>query len=340
MTSIHPPQITKEALSGWDGRQVLITGGLGFIGSTLTHALVAAGARVRVLDALLPLYGGNWRNLAGIEDRVSTLVSDIRDERQLREAVGGCSAVFHVAAQTSHLDSMEDPLLDADINVRGMLLLLETIRSEAPEATLVNVGTRAQYGVLDVARVAEDGPTHPTDCYGVSKHAAELYALVYARAFGLDARGVRATNSFGPRHQMKHGRYGILNWFVRLALDGEDLTVYGEGNQLRDFLYVDDLVDALLRLGGTRGKPGRIYNVGSGRGVPFREMAETIAELSGRARVVSVPWPEERKRIETGDFVCDPGRLVEETGWRPRIDLREGLRRTIGFYEHEKSHYW
>ncbi|RMG48855.1 MAG: NAD-dependent epimerase/dehydratase family protein [Acidobacteria bacterium] len=336
------PEITEDAARPWAGRTVVVTGGLGFIGSTLAIALARAGAFPRILDNLDPLYGGNWRNVAPVADRVTVLVADIRDRRALRAALAGADAVFHLAAQTSHIDSMRDPFLDADVNVRGMLLLLEAIRREAPEAVLVNVGTRAQYGAAGNGPIREDTPARPTDVYGASKHCAEQYALVYHRCHGLDVRCVRATNVYGPRHQMKHGRYGILNWFVRLALDGAELPVYGDGSQRRDYLYVDDLVDALLRVaGGPAGElAGRVFNAGTGSGTAFAEMARQVVAACGSGRLRHVPWPEERRRIETGDAVLDATRLRDATGWNPRIALAEGIERTVRFYRRERKHYW
>ncbi|UCF69298.1 MAG: NAD(P)-dependent oxidoreductase [Acidobacteriota bacterium] len=334
-------EVSSEALAPWSGRTVLITGGLGFIGSSMAHALLGAGAHVRLLDALLPLYGGNWRNVHGIENELSVLIADIRDGRTLADGLEGVDVVFHLAAQTSHVDSMHQPLLDADINVRGMLILLEALRTRAPGAVLVNVGTRAQYGAAGQhAILGEAGPFQPTDVYGASKHCAEQYALVYRRSYDMDVRAARVTNCYGPRHQMKHGRYGILNWFVRLALEDRPLPIYGRGDQQRDFLYIDDLVDALLRIGAHPAGSGRVYNVSSGCGIAFRSMAEQIVQLAGSGRVETVAWPEDRQRIETGDAVLDPAALETDTSWRPRTELADGLARTIAFYRREREYYW
>ncbi len=334
------PAVSDAAREGWSGRRVLVTGGLGFVGSSVAIALVEAGAEVRLLDALLPLYGGNRFNIEPVSDRVSVVVADVRQETVVRDALEGCDAVIHIAAQTSHVDSMIDPLLDADINVRGTLILLRSVADVCPGATVLYLGTRAQYGAIERESVDESGPFRPTDFYGVSKHAAEMYGLVWHRTLGLDVRGLRATNAFGPRHQMKHGRYGILNWFVRLALSGERLTVFGEGSQIRDFLFVDDLVDAMLLAAGPRGEPGDVFNVGTGRGLAFREMARAIADAVGGVEVVHVPWPDDRERIETGDFRCDAGALAARTGWAPRTTFEDGLARTVDFYRAHREHYW
>ncbi len=334
------PRIDGEVLAPWEGRTVLVTGGLGFIGSTLAHALVRAGARVRILDPLLPPYGGNWFNLAGVAERVSVLLADVRHREAVAAAVRGVDAVFHVGAQTSHVDSMEDPFTDLDMNARGTLVLLEALRREAPAARLLYLGTRAQYGLTGNDRPSEDGPFRPVDVYGATKHAAEMLCLVYHRAHGLDVRSLRATNTYGPRHQVRHGKYGILNWFVRLALEDRELPVFGDGSQLRDFLYVDDLVAAMLLLADAPGMAGRALGAGSGTGIPFRRMAEAIVRRAGSGRVVTRPWPEDRRRIETGDFVLDPGPLREATGWEPRVPFEEGLDRTIAWYRACREHYF
>jgi nucleoside-diphosphate-sugar epimerase len=336
---ISPPFVSEDALAGWEGRRVVITGGLGFIGSSLAQALHVARAEVVIIDALLPLYGGNMFNLSGIEDQVTVHVLDVRSGTQLDAVLSGADVVFHVAAQVSHLDSMTDPDLDADINVLGMISLLRAVSRAEPDATVINVGTRAQYGRVPRAEVDERGPFHPTDFYGVSKHAAEGYGAVWHGTLGMDFRGVRATNVFGPRHQMKHGRYGILNWFIRLGLDGREIPVFGEGRQLRDFLFIDDLVDALLRVGGAGSRPGAIYNVGTGIGIPFRDAAEVVARLTGTT-VTREPWPDDRQRIETGDVVCDPALIRGELGWRERVGLEVGLSRTVDYYRTYRSNYW
>ncbi len=335
-----PPRIAPGVLAPWEGRTVLVTGGLGFVGSTLVQALARAGARVRVLDPLLPPYGGNWFNLAGVEERVSILLADVRDRGAVAAAVAGVDAVFHVAAQTSHVDSMVDPFTDLDMNARGTLVLLEALRRHAPGARLLYLGTRAQHGAVGDAPPGEDGPFRPVDVYGATKHAAEQLCLVYHRAHGLDARSLRATNTYGPRHQVRHGKYGILNWFVRLALEDRELPVFGEGSQLRDFLYVDDLVAAMLLFAEAPGMAGRALGAGSGAGIPFRKMAETIVRLAGSGRVVTRPWPDDRKRIETGDFVFDPAPLSEATGWKPRVSFEDGLERTIAWYREYRDRYF
>jgi len=334
------PEVPEELLEPFRGRTALVTGGLGFVGSNLVQALARGGARVRVLDALLPPYGGNWFNLAGVEDRVSVLVADVRDRRAVTAAVDGADVVFHVAAQTSHVDSMEDPFTDADMNVRGTLVVLEALRRHAPGARLIHLGTRAQHGAVGRDVPGEDGPFRPVDVYGATKHAAEQLCLVYHRAWGLDTRSLRATNTYGPRHQVRHGKYGILNWFVRLALEDRELPVFGDGAQLRDFLYVDDLVAALLAFAAAPGLAGRALPAGSGVGIPFREMAEAIVRTAGRGRVVPRPWPADRKRIETGDFVFDPAPLREATGWEPRVPFQEGLARTVAWYRTWGDRYW
>lgn len=322
------------------GRRVLITGGLGFLGSNLAHALADAGAQVAILDAMLPLYGGNLHNLDRIEDRVQVTVADLRDDAAVRHAVTGREIIFHIAAQTSHVDSMTDPLLDVDINCRGNILFLEAVRALAPAARVVFAGTRGQYGRLAYTPVDERHKMEPVDIYGVDKAAAEQYHFIYHRAYGLWVTSLRINNSYGPRHQMRHGKYGILNWFVRLAMDGGAIKVFGDGRQVRDYNYVDDVTDAFLRAGATDGCNGQAYNLGSGEPVPFLDMVKAVIAAAGSGSYRQVPWPKDRADIEVGDYVADFSKFTKATGWTPAVGLAEGLTRTVAFYRERQPYYW
>lgn len=324
----------------WSGRNVLITGGLGFLGSNLAHALLEKGARITCVDALLPDYGGNEHNVSTIRERIEVQYADIRDRFAMNQLVKGRDVIFHIAAQSSHLDSMVDPYFDVDVNLNGTLSLLEAVRRHNRSAYLIYAGSRAQYGKIHSARVAETDLPNPMDIYGVNKLAAEYYIHLYARVHGFQATSLRLTNIYGPRHQMKNAKYGILNWFVRLALDDQTISVFGDGSQLRDYLYVEDAVQAFLLAAERAPGSDPILNVGGNEPVKFADMTRLIVEIAGRGRIQFVEWPKDRKDIETGDFATDSTRIRNALGWRPTVSLDDGIRRTIEFYRKNKTNYW
>jgi UDP-glucose 4-epimerase len=326
--------------SEWKGKRVTITGGMGFLGSNLAHRLVEAGADVTILDNMHEDYGANEFNLEGIRDQVRIIRGDVRSEVDVSRAVSGRAVIYHLAAQVSHLDSMINPYYDLEVNARGTLTVLEACRREAPGARFVYGGTRGQYGKIFRLPVDEDHPTFPVDVYGANKEVGELYTLVYSHAFGIEGVSVRINNTYGERHQMKHGKYGILNWFIRLALEGQTIQIFGEGKQLRDYNYVGDVVEALMLLGSAENVAGKVYNLGSGSPIEFREMVRKIIEVCGSGRFEFAPYPEERRRIEVGDFVADFSRIQRELGWTPKTSFDEGLRRTVEFYRKYGRHYW
>ena len=321
-------------------KHVLVTGGLGFLGSTLATALVRKQARVTLVDGLLPLYGGNVFNIEPIRKRVAVTIADIRDEAAMDQLVRDQDVIFHIAAQTSHVDSIARPLEDLDMNARGTLILLEACRQQNPTAKLVYIGTRAEYGCAQYLPVDEAHPLEPIDIYGVHKVAGEWYHRIYHRLHRLPVVCVRLGNTYGPRHQMKHPKYGILNWFIRLALEGKRISLYGGGQQQRDYLYVDDAVDALLRIGALRQAKGQAYNLGSGESRSLRDLVKLIIKIVGRGSYRVMPWPSERRGIETGDFQTDIRKARQELGWAPTTLLEEGLHRTVTFYRRYRRHYW
>lgn len=321
-------------------RRVLITGGLGFLGSNLAHVLVDLGAQVLLVDPMLPLYGGNYFNVDDIKDRVRINIADIRDAGAMNELVKGQDVIFHIGNQTSHVDSMTDPLLDVDINCRGNIIFLEACRQFAPEAKIVYAGTRGQYGRLQYVPVDEKHPSNPTDVYGVNKHAGEQYMFTYGRIYNMPVTSLRINNSYGPRSQMKHGKYGILNWFLRLAMEGKPIQVYGSGQQLRDYNYVDDVNDAFLRVAATEQSNGEAYNLGSNEHIQFIDLVRKIVTAAGSGSVEQIDWPEDRKAIEIGDYAADITKISSTLGWKPAIGLDEGLCKTVEFYRAYKEHYW
>jgi len=324
----------------YQGKKVLITGGLGFIGSTLAIRLVQEGAEVTLLDAMLPLYGGNLFNIEPVRDRVRVNFSDIRDRNSMEYLVRDQACIFHLAGQVSHVDSIQDPFLDVDINVNGTLSVLEACRKHNPTARIIFTGTRGQYGPSIKLPVDEAAPTNPMGMYAITNLTAEKIILMYHQVHAIPAVCLRITNTYGPRHHMKHNRYGVVNWFVRLALDGEAIPVFGDGRILRDYLYIDDLVEALLLAGAREEATGQVYNVGTGAPIDFRTLAELIVRLAGTGSTQFVPFTEERKQLEPGDYYSDISKIRSALGWTPHISLEEGLRRTVVYYRCHRRHYW
>jgi UDP-glucose 4-epimerase len=327
-------------LQAYHGKKVLLVGGLGFIGSTLAHPLVELGAQVRILDNFQPDHGANWHNIGDIRDKVEVHVTDLRDQYALRQLIQDQDVIFNIAAQTSHSDSMVNPFEDLDINCRGNLILLEACRHFNPTARVVFVGTRAYYGSPEQTPVPENSPMHPRDIYSIHRYAAERYHFIYHLHYGLPVTALRISNIYGPYAQMAHPRYNVLNFFVRLALENRPIQIYGEGHQLRDYVYAADAAEALLLAGVHPDALGQVFNVGSGAGVPFRTLAETIVELAGQSRCEFVPWPEGALSYDVGDFIMDTTALHQTLGWQAQTSIREGLAQTIAFYRQHHPHYW
>jgi len=321
-------------------KKVLITGGLGFIGSSLAHRLVAMGAAVLLVDSLIPDYGGNPCNIAGIEDRVQVNYSDVRDIHSMSYLVQDRDILFNMAGTLSHIDSMTDPFTDLEINCRSQLKILEACRRNNPAIKIIFAGTRSQYGRAEYLPVDENHPMQPTDVNGINNIAGESYHLLYSRYHGIRAASLRLTNTYGPRHQMRHSRQGFLNWFVRLAMDDEEIPIYAPGSQLRDFTYIDDVVEALLRVGANGQCDGQVYNLGSGQPVSVRRLAEKIIAAAGRGRIRTVDFPADKKRIEIGDYYADFSKIRQAVGWHPTVALDDGLARTVAYYTRRRKHYW
>jgi UDP-glucose 4-epimerase len=320
------------------GRKVLVTGGLGFIGSNLCRSLADLGARVLAVDSLLPDYGGNLFNLAGYEDRVQVNIADVRGHG-MGYLVRGQEVLFNLAGQVSHIDSMTDPFTDLEINCRSQLWILEALRQNNPEARVVYAGTRQVYGKPVRLPVDETHPLNPTDVNGINKISGELYHLVYHSVYGIRACSLRLTNTYGPRQLIRHSRQGFIAWFIRQAVLGEEIQIYGDGAQKRDFDYVDDVVDAFLRAGASDGAPGQVFNLGGEAAISLLDLARMLIEIAGAGSYRLVPFPEDRKRIDIGDFQADPSKIRGALGWEPRVGLREGLERTVAYYRQHKERY-
>jgi len=320
------------------GRRVLVTGGLGFIGSNLCRTLADLGASVLAVDSLLPDYGGNLFNLDGYEGRLRINIADVRGHG-MEYLVRGEEVLFNLAGQVSHLDSMADPFTDLEINCRSQLSILEAVRKGNPEIKIVYAGTRQVYGKPQYLPVDEKHLLNPTDVNGINKISGELYHLVYHSVYGIRASSLRLTNTYGPRQLIKHSRQGFIGWFVRKAALGEEIQVFGDGRQKRDFNHVDDVVDAFLRAGATDASDGGVFNLGDAHPVSLLELVKLLVEVAGAGSWTIVPFPPERKKIDIGDFYADTARVRKALGWEPKVPLRQGLAETIAWYRKHKEHY-
>ena len=328
-----------DVAAHYRGRRVMITGGLGFIGSNLAIRLAHLGADVLIVDSLIPDAGANVFNIAPVHDRVRVNVADIRQPNTMNYLVRGQEVVFNLAGQVSHIDSMRDPYGDLEVNCRAQLTLLEACRHHNQGAKVVFAGTRQVYGRPDSLPVDESHLVRPTDVNGINKVAGEYYHLVYNNVFGVRACSLRLTNVYGPRQLIRHNRQGFIGWFVRLALDGAEIQVFGDGSQVRDFVFVDDAVDAFLRAGATDAVNGEVFNVGGSEPIAHADLVQLLLELSGRGSCRFVEWPAEKKAIDIGSFYADSSRFQAATGWAPRVPLRDGLAATLAYYREHYARY-
>jgi UDP-glucose 4-epimerase len=324
--------------TAFKGKRVLITGGLGFIGSNLARELVKFGAKVTVLDSLIPEYGGNRRNLRGLERKVDVNLADVRDRHSLPEFLRGQHFLFNLAGQTSHMDSMTDPETDLEINCRAQLTLLEACRKHNPGIRVVFASTRQIYGRPDYLPVDEKHPLRPVDVNGINKLAGEEYHLLYSEVHGIRSTVLRLTNTIGPRMRVKDARQTFVGVWIRQILEGKPVEVWG-GNQLRDFTYVDDAVEAFL-LAATHPKAvGGVFNLGGVSRVSLRDLAATLVMVAGQGSYAVKPFPTDRKKIDIGDYYSDCRLISKKLGWKPRTTIKQALAHTVDYYRQELPHY-
>jgi UDP-glucose 4-epimerase len=323
----------------YQGRRVMITGGLGFIGSNLAHQLVACGAHVLIVDSLIPEYGGNLFNISGIEDAVRVNIADVRQQSTMNYLVREHDVIFNLAGQVSHIDSMQDPYTDLEINCRAQLSLLEACRRHNPGVKVVYAGTRQVYGTPDSLPVTEAHLVRPTDVNGINKAAGEYYHLVYNNVFNVRTCSLRLTNVYGPRQLLKHNRQGFIGWFIRLAIEDREIEIYGDGSQIRDFVFVDDAVDAFMRAGASDAANGHVFNVGGFEPTCHRDLVTLLIRIAGTGRYRFIDWPAEKKAIDIGSFYADSTRIRCALGWQPATRLSCGLERTIDYYRTHFNHY-
>lgn len=328
----------NELRPTFEDKRALITGGLGFIGSNLARRLVDLGAVVLLVDSLIPEYGGNLFNVDGLEGRVRINISDVRDGHSLKYLVGGQDFIFNLAGQTSHMDSMEDPETDLAINCAAQLSLLQVCRRHNPAVKLVFASTRQIYGKPEYLPADERHPLCPVDVNGIHKMAAEFYHLLYNNVYGIRTCVLRLTNTIGPRMRVRDARQTFVGLWVRQLLQGRPIEVWG-GEQLRDFTYVDDCVDAMLLAAANEGGNGQVYNLGGSPVVSLKDLAELMIRIHGGGELAVRAYPEDRKRIDIGDYYADDSRIRSALGWEPRVTLEEGLRRTLEYYRAHLKHY-
>jgi UDP-glucose 4-epimerase len=318
----------------------LITGGLGFVGSNLARRLVELGARVTLVDSLIPEYGGNQFNIADIKNKVTVNIADVRDEHSMDYLIRGRDYLFNLAGQTSHLDSMRDPYTDLEINCRAQLSILEACRKQNPRVKIVFTSTRQIYGKPDYLPVDEKHLLHPTDVNGINKMAGEWYHILYNNVYDIHAVSLRMTNTYGPRMRVKDARQTFLGIWIKRVIDGEPIEIWGDGTQIRDFNYVDDFVDALLLAALNDDCNGHIFNMGSDETINLSDLAALCVNVNGGGDYKIIPFPPDRKPIDIGDYYADYRKIRAQLGWQPRINLREGLKRTLEFYRANRGNYW
>lgn len=326
--------------SVYAGRNVMITGGLGFIGSNLAHHLVELGANVLLVDSLIPNYGGNLFNVEDIQDRVRINIADMRDTNGMRYLVRDQEYIFNLAGQVSHIESMTDPFTDLEINGRSQLALLETCRQHNPCVKIVFASTRQVYGKPHYLPVDEQHPLQPADVNGINKLSGEWYHLLYNNVYHIRSVVLRLTNTYGPRMYVRTNRQSFIGWFIHEVLDDKEITLYGDGSQLRDMAYVDDVAAAFLLAGASEAANGQVFNAGGSDPVSLLDLTRLLVEIAGSGSYRLVPFPPEKRAIDIGSFCTDYRKIEQTLGWHPSIDLVEGLQRTVEYYKQHRAYYW
>lgn len=326
-------------MNSFKNKKVMVTGGLGFAGSNLAIRLVELGAEVLVVDNMLPRQGGNLFNIEPVKGRIKVNISDIRNETSMNHLIRGMEYVFHMAGQVNHVESVKNPLKDLSINVEGTLVVMEALRMHNPEARVIFTGTRGEYGSSLKLPVAENHAINPIGIYAITNFAAERIVLTYHNLHHIRSVCLRITNTYGPRHQMVHDEYGVFNWFIKKAMDNEVIPLFGDGRILRDYLYIDDLTESLIKIALNDTAYGEVYNIGSGIPLSFVDLAKKIIEIAGSGKVEYTDFTTERKALEPGDYYADITKISDMTGWQPEVSLEEGIKRTIDYYKKYKKYY-
>lgn len=322
------------------GKKILIFGGLGLIGSSTARNCLAQGAQVTIADNRSPMYGGNDFNLADLKGKFELIIGDIRDKNFVDSLVKNRDYIFNFAAQVNHNKSIEDPILDNQLNCIGHINVLMACKNYNNSAKVVYPGSRLQYGKISLLPVKESHPREPLSMYAIHKNTAEQYYQMFYQHYGIRSVCFRITNPYGPRAQMKTSGYSIINWFIRQSLDNQSITIYGDGSQIRDYIYIDDLIEGLIAAVINPVTDGKIYNLGSGVPIRFKQMAETIIKIAGRGDIKQVAWPNNYDYFETGDFYSDISLIKSSINWKPKTSLEEGIKNTIDYYRKYRRYYW
>jgi len=320
-------------------KNILITGGAGFIGSNLARRLVADGNTITVADSLIPEYGGNSRNLKDIQNKISFSLSDVRDVAAINDLIKGHDYLFNLAGQTSHLDSMHDPITDLDINAKAQLSILEACRKHNPGIRIVFASTRQIYGKPKYLPVDEKHPRHPVDVNGINKIAGEQYHILYQEVYGIESSVLRLTNTYGPRMRIKDARQTFLGIWIRNLLEGKPLQVFGDGKQRRDYNYVEDVLDALLIAATEENAIGKAYNLGAPDPLSLEDTAKIMCQKTVGGDYQMVPFPKDRKAIDVGDFICDYSAFRDQFGWEPKVSFEEGIEKSVEYFKGNLNYY-
>lgn len=329
----------SKLFNNYKNKKVLITGGLGFIGSNLAERLVELDADVQILDSILPDYGGNLFNVKSIADKVKVNISDMRDQYGLNYLVKDQDIIFNLAGQVSHIDSMTDPYTDLAINCTSQLHLLEALRKNNPKAKLILASTRQIYGRAQYLPTDEKHPISPTDVNGINKNAGEQYHIIYHNIYQIPTVILRLTNTYGPKQLMKHNRQGFIPWFIRQIIEGKQINIFGDGQQVRDTNFVDDVVDAFLLAGIANKAIGQIYNLGS-QPISLEDLTKLMIKIYGHGSYKLIPFPNEKKKIDIGNTYNDFVKITQELGWLPKTSLSQGLKKTFAYYQKNHKYYW
>ena len=326
-------------MNDFSGKKVLITGGLGFIGSNLARKLLELESKVTVVDSLIPEYGGNLRNLHDIQDKITVNLSDVRDVSAINDLIKGHDYLFNLAGQTSHLDSMHDPITDLDINAKAQLSILEACRKYNPDIRIVFASTRQIYGKPKYLPVDEKHTRHPVDVNGINKIAGEQYHILYQEVYGIASSVLRLTNTYGPRMRIKDARQTFLGIWIRNLLEGKPIQVFGDGKQRRDYNYVEDVMDALLIAATEENAIGKVFNLGAPNPLSLVETAKIMCQAIEGGDYQMIPFPEDRKAIDVGDFICDYSAFRDQFGWEPKVSFEDGIQRSLEYFQKDIEHY-
>jgi nucleoside-diphosphate-sugar epimerase len=329
-------QTSKE---NFTGKNISISGGLGFIGSNLAIRLAGLGANVTVIDSLIPEYGGNLWNVEPVKSKIKINISDVRDEHSMQHLIQDQDYFFNLAGQTSHLDSMKNPFTDLEINAKAQLSILEVCRKYNPGIKIVFASTRQIYGKPQYLPVDEKHPLVPVDVNGINKLSGEMYHMLYNKVYNIKSSVLRLTNTYGPRMRIKDARQTFLGIWLRNLMEDQPITIFGDGCQLRDYNYIDDVVDAFLVVAGSDQWDGSVFNLGNDDPISLQATAELMIEENNAGSFNFIPFPEELKKIDIGDFYSDYSKIKSILGWNPKVSNREGFKETIEYFRNNYEYY-